>query len=94
MTEEQIEQKAEEYSEAFENKGVAKASFIKGVKFGLKQHSHDYLVKTINLKKKYEKQIEKMKNCFNCARLEKPDNEGICFKCRMQNKHEAWELEE
>ena len=61
MTEEQIEQKAEEYSEAFESKGVAKASFIKGIKFGLKQHSHDYLVKTINLKKKYKKQIEELK---------------------------------
>ena len=47
---------------------------IAGIKLGLKQHSHDYLVKTINLKKKYEKQltekdkqIEKMKNCNNCA---------------------------
>lgn len=57
MTEEQSEQKAEEYSEAFIEKGVAKASFIKGVKFGLKQHSHDYLAKTINLKKKYESQL-------------------------------------
>ena len=61
MTEEQIEQKAEEYSDAFIEKGVAKASFIKGIKFGLKQHSHDYLVKTINLKKKYKKQIEELK---------------------------------
>jgi len=30
MTEEQIEQKAEEYSDAFIAKGVAKASYIKG----------------------------------------------------------------
>ena len=30
MTEEQIEQKAEEYSEAFIEKGVAKASYAKG----------------------------------------------------------------
>ena len=99
MTKEQIEQKAEEYSEAFMEKGVAKASFIRGVKFGLKQHSHDYLVKTINLKKKYEEQITELK--LNCDfALEGKDNEiyelkeqiekmKCCFNC----KHSRTEYE-
>ena len=42
MIEEQIEQRAEEYSEAFMAKGVAKASFIKGAKFGYNKAAEDF----------------------------------------------------
>ena len=104
MTEEQIEQKAEEYSEAFESKGVAKASFIKGIKFGLKQHSHDYLVKTINLKKKYKKQIaeleeqiEKMKRCEICkhqSSISGCSYHSISVKDCKENGMKLFELKE
>ena len=90
MTEEQIEKKAEEYSEAFIAKGVAKASFIKGVKFGLKLHSHDYLIKTINLKKEHKKQIEKMKNCINCELFIKDKCPYKVGECKMK----YWKLKE
>lgn len=75
MIKEELEKEAEEYAEKQIKHKMAKhdifikeeakkeimAVYLAGAKFGLKQHSHDYLVKTKNLKKKYEKQLEQAK---------------------------------
>jgi len=64
MFEKEAEEYIKEHTFFDEEYGVpsldvgSKTIFKDGVKFGLKQHSYDYLVKTINLKKKYEKQIQ------------------------------------
>ena len=68
MTEKEMKEKAEKHLKEIAKKKIPftcrnvneqiKKTYIDGIKLGLKQHSHDYLVKTINLKKKYEKQIQ------------------------------------
>lgn len=58
--EERAKQTAQETGYPIDREDIEDA-YIAGVKFGLKQHSHDYLVKTKNLKKKYEKQLEQAK---------------------------------
>lgn len=64
MTNEELEKEARDYADNqigcgdgyYEWTDIENA-YLAGAKFGLKQHSYDYLVKTNNLKKKYEKQI-------------------------------------
>lgn len=75
MTEEQIEQKAEEYSEAFIEKGVAKASYAKGYIAGATentellskrilelQQTNGALTDKVNELEKENKSLESIKN--------------------------------
>lgn len=50
-----FEKEAEEYAEAFESKGVAKASFIKGAEFGYNKANEWHYVKDELPKKQYDK---------------------------------------
>ena len=68
MTSEEIKAEAREYANKIISLAVsmynpaaetiAAQAYEDGIKKGLKQHEHDYLVKTADLKKKYEKQKE------------------------------------
>ena len=68
MTSEEIKAEAREYANKIINLAVsmynpaaetiAAQAYEDGIKKGLKQHEHDYLVKTADLKKNYEKQKE------------------------------------
>ena len=90
-----LEEKAEEYIKEHtffdEEYGVqcldvvSKTIFKDGVEFGLKQHSHDYLVKTKKLKEKYEKQINEL-----CSLK---DEELMCLETEFNTyKSEAKEI--
>ena len=81
MTEKQIEQKAEGYSDAFIAKGVAKASYIKGYKEATKDLEKQIQIDAEQIRalqkqngeltdkvKELEAQIEKMKCCANCKK--------------------------
>lgn len=64
MTEEEIKQKAEEWliDNLHTTEEDYKQSFIAGVKCGLKQHAHDYLVKTKKLKDENNKLLDVINN--------------------------------
>lgn len=66
-----------------------KQAYRDGLQSGLWHHSYDYLVKTADLKKRYEKQIEKMKNCRNCKNEK---IEGACGHFTQVGWCKNWEL--
>lgn len=97
-----MEHEAEAYAEKYktaspQEQSLIALAYLDGLKHGLKQHAHDYLVKTIELKRKYEEQIEKMKRHCNCKHR---DSEGYCEIKRTYlidlsyDGCDKWELED
>ena len=65
-----------------------KGIIAKAFEAGLKQHEHDYLVKTIKIRNEYEAQIEKMQCCGNC------ENRYGQEKCADCHNYSKWKFKQ
>ena len=88
MTEEEIEKKAEKKCKLNDqiHRDCYVAGFKEGVKCGLKQHAHDYLVKTKALKEENNKLLDVINNQdVKIADLEKQiEKMKNCQNCKWQ----------
>ena len=97
MTSEEIKAEAREYANKIISLAVsmynpaaetiAAQAYEDGIKKGLKQHEHDYLVKTADLKKKYEKQKEINKELVDDITALQRDKADLIFVRDQKAKH-------